>query len=70
MRSDPPSTAQHFREEAKRIRAKAAVIKDEITREHMLDIAAQYDRLALNLEADDSTLRAGDRSSLAARAKP
>jgi hypothetical protein len=41
------SRAQHYREEARRIRrdAEGSTTEDEIRRQ-MLDIAAQYDRLA------------------------
>jgi len=51
MRSDPPPNAVYYREEARRIRREAEHVKDEKTRRQMLDIADQYDRLALNLEA-------------------
>jgi len=54
MRSDPPPNAENYREEARRIRRDAGRINDEKTRQQMLEIAAQYDRLALNLAAGGS----------------
>jgi len=55
MRSEPqPPTAQYYREKAARIRLDAARFTDEKNRQQLLDIAAQYDRLAdsLDLHAD------------------
>jgi hypothetical protein len=53
MPLEPPPTAQHYRDEARRVRREAEHVKDETRRQQMLDIAAQYDRLALNLEGDE-----------------
>jgi hypothetical protein len=50
MRSDPLLKAQHFRKEARRIRRDAKRIIDKENRRQLLDIAAQYDRLAEGLE--------------------
>jgi hypothetical protein len=51
MQSEPPpSEAQRYREKALRIRGDAESFKDEHMRRQMLDIAAQYDRLADDLE--------------------
>jgi hypothetical protein len=52
MRSGPPPNAQHYREEARRRDTER--VKDEKTRQQMLDIAAQYDRLAFNVESGES----------------
>jgi hypothetical protein len=47
----PASEAQHYREEAARVRLDAARFIDERHRQHLLDIAAQYDRLAADLKS-------------------
>ena len=52
MRSDAPANAPRYREEARRIRRDAERITDEKTRRQMLDVAAQYDRLADALEGE------------------
>jgi hypothetical protein len=52
VRSEPRSNAQRYREEARRIRGDAERIADEKTRRQMLDVAAQYDKLAEDLETD------------------
>jgi hypothetical protein len=54
MPLEPPPNAQHYRDEARGIRRDAERVKDEETRLQMLDIAAQYDRLALNLEGGET----------------
>ena len=54
MPLEPPPNAQHYRDEARRICREAEHIKDENRRRQMLGIAAQYDRLALNLEGGGS----------------
>jgi len=50
MRSEPAPTAQHYREEAARIRIDAARFTDEQNRQQLFDIAAQYDRMADSLD--------------------
>ena len=50
--SDAPSNAPRYREQAGRIRRDAERITDEKTRLQMLDVAAQYDRLADALEGE------------------
>jgi hypothetical protein len=50
MRSEPPSKAQHYREEARRIRLAAARSTNDNTRQQILDVADQYDALAESLE--------------------
>jgi hypothetical protein len=50
MRS-APLKAEHYREEAARLRQTAKHITDERIREQVLDLAAQYDRLAADLES-------------------
>jgi hypothetical protein len=54
MRSDQLLKAKRFREEARRIRREAELFADELTRRQMLDIAAQYDKLAEKLESGQS----------------
>jgi hypothetical protein len=54
MRSGPPPNAEHYREKARRIRRKAEHVQGGKTRLQMLEIADQYDRLALNLETAGS----------------
>jgi hypothetical protein len=46
----PTATAQRYREEAERVRRDAEHITDQIIRRQLLDIAAQYERLADNLD--------------------
>jgi hypothetical protein len=45
------SKAQHYRAESARVRLDAARFTDEQHRRQLLDIAAQYDRLAADLES-------------------
>jgi hypothetical protein len=44
------SSVQHFRDEARRIRGVAARFTTTEIRQQMLDLAAQYDMLAVTLE--------------------
>jgi hypothetical protein len=41
---------QNYRLEAERIRREASVVNDPYLRRQLLDIAAQYDRLAVTME--------------------
>jgi hypothetical protein len=50
MRSTPQK-AEHYREGAARLRQTAKHITDEKFRQQILDLAAQYDRLAADLES-------------------
>lgn len=50
MRSDTLPNAQHFREEAHRIRSDAEHVTDEMVRNKLLDIAGQYDKLAESVD--------------------
>jgi hypothetical protein len=52
MRSEPAPNVQRYREEARRIRRDADRFKSESIRRQVLDIAAQYDKLAENLERE------------------
>jgi hypothetical protein len=51
MRSEPVPTAQYFRDQAARIRIDAARFTDEMNRQQLLNIAAQYDALAESIDA-------------------
>jgi len=48
---EQPRNAEHYHEKAERARHTAEHTADKKFREQLLDIAAEYDRLALNLEA-------------------
>jgi hypothetical protein len=50
MRSDPPPNAQHYRDLARRIRRDAERATSDEVRRQLLNIAAQYETLAENLE--------------------
>jgi hypothetical protein len=52
MRSEPPSKAQHYREEARRIRLAAARSTNDNTRQQLSNVADRYDRLAESLERE------------------
>jgi hypothetical protein len=52
MRSEPPSKAQNYREEARRIRLVAARSTNDNTRQQFLNVADQYDALAASLERE------------------
>ena len=53
--SDLPPNAQRYREEARRLRRDAERFTHENMRRQILDIAAQYDRLADSLDLHDFT---------------
>jgi hypothetical protein len=50
MRLESSPKAQHYREEAARIRLDAARFTGEGVRRQLLDIAAQYERMADSLD--------------------
>jgi hypothetical protein len=49
------ATPQKYRDDAARLRLEAAVVKAPEIRRQMLDIAAQYERLAAAIEAREKS---------------
>jgi hypothetical protein len=48
---DPwPNRAQRYRREAERLRAEAEKVPDPYTRQQLLNVARQYERLATSIE--------------------
>jgi hypothetical protein len=50
MDSSWPDRAQRYRREAEHLRAEAETVPDPYTRQQLLNIARQYERLAMSIE--------------------